>query len=118
MPANLNAVTIQAECEPIAAVWKKNPEFAMKDVTLESFLNDLTRFGTVEKEIAVRDLEATPLRNEREALARKLQEVCVRARSGMKGFFGPNSDQYEQAGGTRAIARKKPGRKPAVAPTK
>jgi hypothetical protein len=29
----------------------------------------------------------------------------------MKGFFGPNSSQYEQARGTRAIERKKGRRK-------
>ena len=58
----------------------------MKDVTQESFQNDLARFGTVVKELATRDLEATPLRNERDALALKLNEICTRARSGSVGW--------------------------------
>jgi len=118
MPAQVNAATILAECEKIETVWKNNPAFKMSDETLEAFQNRVAQFGTVVKTIAAKDLEMLPLRNERDALAHKLMEICTRARSGMKGFFGPNSDQYEQAGGTRTIARKKPSRKAAVAPTK
>ena len=38
-------------------------------------------------------------------------QLTTRARSGIRGFFGPDSDEYEQAGGTRTSERKKPTRK-------
>jgi hypothetical protein len=58
------------------------------------------------------------VRNERDDLASRLNEACTRARSGKKGFFGPISTQYEQAGDTRNAERKKPGRKTAAPATK
>ena len=43
------------------------------------------------------------------------EQVCPemiwwRARKGIVGFFGPDSTQYAQAGGTRASERKAPTR--------
>ena len=39
-----------------------------------------------------------------------------RSRSGIKGYFGENSTEYEIAGGTRASERKKTGRTAPLAP--
>jgi len=36
--------------------------------------------------------------------------LTTRALSGMRGFFGPDSNQHEQAGGTRKSKRKPPTR--------
>jgi hypothetical protein len=44
--------------------------------------------------------------------AAKRRELTTRALSGIRGYFGPDSDEYEQAGGTRTSERKKPVRKP------
>ena len=41
--------------------------------------------------------------------------TVTRIRSAMRGVFGPDSTQYEQAGGTRRSERKRPARKAAVA---
>ena len=49
--------------------------------------------------------------NDRDALAAELKDICVRVRAGMKGYFGADSSEYEQDGGTRASERKKPIRK-------
>jgi hypothetical protein len=38
--------------------------------------------------------------------------LVVRARKGVLAFFGADSTQYGQAGGTRASQRKQPGPKP------
>ena len=61
--------------------------------------------------LKAKDDEITPLRNERDDLATKLNGYCTRARSGIKGYFGDNSTEYELAGGTRASERKKGGPK-------
>ena len=38
-------------------------------------------------------------------------ELIVRARSGFKSVYGPDSTQYQQAGGTRKSDRKRPVRR-------
>jgi hypothetical protein len=55
-------------------------------------------------------------RNQRDELTLKLNGACTRTRSGIKGYFGENSTEYEIAGGIRASERKKTGprSKPAV----
>jgi integrase len=37
-----------------------------------------------------------------------ISSVTTRARNGFRAIFGPDSSQYEQAGGTRASERKRP----------
>ena len=111
MPTKVNPDKVKTDAETILRVWKDNTEFKLKDVTLETFDTDTSRLIKLLNDIAVKEQEMTPLRNERDDLALKLNEVCTRARSGIKGFFGPNSSQYEQVGGTRAVERKKPQRK-------
>ena len=111
MATKLNAETVKKDSENILEVWTENPDFKMKDVTLEDFGKDFDTLDKTLKAIAVIELKLTPLRNTRDDLSKKLNEVNTRARSGMKGFFGPNSSQYEQAGGTRASERKAPTRK-------
>ena len=59
---------------------------------------------------------AETIRNDRDGLAIELKYMCVRVRVGMKGYFGADSSEYEQAGGTRASERKKPARKAGPVP--
>lgn len=110
MTVKKNAERVKKDSVTILGVWTENPTFKMSDVTLESFGADLETLEKTMKDIAALELKLTPLRNTRDDLASKLHEVNTRARSGIKGFFGPNSSQYEQAGGTRSSERKTPVR--------
>ncbi|MBI5383282.1 MAG: hypothetical protein HZA90_01200 [Verrucomicrobia bacterium] len=112
MATKLNPDKVKKDSNIILGVWTGNPDFKMKDVTLEGFRADCDALDKVLADIADLDMKLTPLRNQRDDLTLKLNETNTRARSGMKGFFGPNSTQYEQAGGTRATERKKSVRKP------
>ena len=94
MASNIKPEKVQTDKNNILKVWKGNPDFKMKDVTLEDFKADSERLDDVLKAIADKELELTPLRNTRDDLAGKLNEVCTRARSGMKGYFGPNSPNF------------------------
>ena len=114
MPTKMNPDKVKTDADTILGVWKANTDFKLKDVTLESFEADTKRLDANLRDISAKEQELTPLRNERDDLALRLNEVCTRTRSGIKGFFGPNSSQYEQVGGTRAVERKKPQRKGAV----
>ena len=115
MASKVNPERVKTNADTVLGVWKSNGDFKLKDVTLESFENDAKRLNTILNEIQNKEQELTPLRNERDDLSLKLNEVCTRARGGMRSFFGPNSSQYEQVGGTRAVERKKPQRKAATA---
>jgi len=117
MSTALNAAKVKADIDKIVEIMTANTDFLMKDVTLAAIKTDATALGDTIKKIDSLDLQITPLRNQRDDLARKLNEVCTRARAGLKGFYGVNSSQYEQAGGTRAIERKSPSRKAAATTT-
>jgi hypothetical protein len=118
MASNINAEKVKSDAKNVLKVWTDNTDFKMKDVTLESFGADFEALEKVLDDIAELELKLTPLRNQRDDLARKINETTTRARSGMRGFFGPNSSQYEQAGGTRASERKRPQRKAAESASK
>lgn len=84
----MTADSIAKAAEEIVKIWIKNPDFEIK----------------------------TPLRNERDDLKNILNDLTTQARSGIKGYFGADSTEYELAGGTRKSERKKAGpRKKTVA---
>lgn len=112
MATSVNSEKIKTDSKTIGDVWAANAEFKMKDVTLQSYNADAAALTTALESIASLELQLTPLRNTRDDLARKLNEINTRVRAGMKSYFGPNSSQYEQVGGTRASERKPATRKP------
>jgi hypothetical protein len=117
MSVNVYADKVAEDANQILRVWEANPDFKMKEVGLADFQTSCANLNNLIQNVVTKDQEATVLRNDRDDLAAKVKELCTRARSGMKGFFGPNSSQYEQAGGTRAIERKKGSRKPRAVET-
>jgi hypothetical protein len=52
----------------------------------------------------------------RDECATSGNELAVRTRKAILGFFGPDSTQYAQCGGTRSSQRKTPTRKSRVVP--
>jgi len=108
--------SIIADASNIIELMTANADFKMKDVTAATMKTDVTSASTVIQQINSLELQLTPLRNTRDELMAKLSENCTRARAGFKSFYGPNSSQYEQAGGTRKSERKKPARKAASTP--
>ena len=118
MATSVNAANVKTDCKTIGDVWAANAEFKMKDVTLQGYNTDTAALTTALESIASLELQLTPLRNTRDDLARKLNEINTRVRAGMKSYFGPNSSQYEQVGGTRSSERKKGGPKAKKVETK
>ena len=68
-------------------------------------------FGSTDK-TRDRFRRGVALKNKRDALASELSELVTRTKSGFRAIYGPDSTQYEQAGGTRKSERAKPTRKP------
>ena len=109
MPSRINADEAIADADNILKVWNPNPDFKLKDVTLAQFQQDRTDLADVLTELKKKDDEMTPLRNQRDDLAQKINGNCTRARAGIKGYFGDNSSEYELAGGTRSSERQRTG---------
>ncbi|CAG0970667.1 hypothetical protein ANRL3_01479 [Anaerolineae bacterium] len=92
-------------------VWEAHPEFNMKDVTLKDFQTAMGAAQTADDAVESMRRQLDALINQRNAHNATLTELTTRALSGIRGFFGPDSNEYEQAGGTRKSERKKPTRK-------
>jgi len=109
---------VVADASQIVKVWEANSDFKMKDVTLDDLKVAQANLEKLLAEIGKKEDDLTGLRNDRDDEAVKLNEICTRARSGIRGFYGPDSTQYEQVGGTRASERKKPRRRAKDTPSK
>lgn len=111
MPSLTSAIKVEQDTAKIVEIWKKNPDFKIKDFTFEAMAGDHATLKNTLDMLAAKEAEMLPLRNLRDDLARKLNANCVQVRKGFQGYFGLDSTEYEQAGGTRAIERRTPGRK-------
>lgn len=76
-------------------------------------LDDRTHFlkSTVSALDAL-NAEKTRLVNEKKAACHQLSDFIVKSRLAIKVQFGPDSSEYDMAGGTKTSERKKPVRKP------
>lgn len=99
------------EANSIAFVWRENPDFHLGNITLEEVHRTIERLTELDDQIRGLRIDLVGAINQRDDTARALNEIVVRARSGIRGFFGPDSTQYEQAGGTRSSERKPRKRK-------
>ena len=104
--------TLLAEAEQIARVWAENPSFSLGDITLAQFQTKIAELRNARGKAETLRTQLTALVNEANARSDDLAELVSRARSGFRAHYGPDSTQYEQAGGTRASDRKRPARKP------
>ena len=102
---------ILQQLDDVVGVWKENPDFNMGPgvvkatrVQIETCLMDVQATNrTLTKEI-----------DDRDDCAKLGNEYVVRARKAIQGYFGPDSTQYAQVGGTRASDRKSGGRRAKV----
>ena len=111
MAVKVNPTKVHKHSHTILKVWKDNPDFKMGDVTLAKFTQAVTGLGTTLEDISDKELEVKALANGRDDQAKNLSEWNTRARSGIRSVFGPDSTEYEKAGGTRKSERKKAVRK-------
>jgi len=107
MSTKTNPEIVTNESDKIAKVWGVNPDFKIKGMTLEQYQAQRDRLTRVMGVIKENEDALTSLRNERDDLSIQLNENTTRARAGIKGYFGADSNEYELAGGTRASERKK-----------
>src|ERR1017187_1199690 len=88
---------VQNQAHNILKVWKANREFRMQDTKFEDFDKVYGEFDELLKKIEARSRELNELKTAREKLAAKLVLLNTRARSGMRGYFGPQSPEFARA---------------------
>lgn len=102
---------VLGEAEQIARVWADNTGFALGGITLAQFQTMITELRTQRGKTEDLRTQLTASINDTNDRALAVSDIVTRARSGFRAFFGPDSTQYEQAGGTRKSDRKRPTRK-------
>jgi hypothetical protein len=100
---------VLTDAERIVRVWTENPTFSMGELTRAKFQKMVDDLRDKRNEMETLRTRLTALVNETNELGVGLSDTVSRALSGVRAVFGPDSSQYEQAGGTRRSERKRPG---------
>lgn len=95
-----------AEADRLAKVWEDNSSFAMGDVTLAGLKAEIDKLRDMKRARDEARIALTRLVDDTNDQTRLIDGFVTRGRSGMKAFFGPDSAQYEQVGGTRKSEQK------------
>ena len=111
MPTN-TANIVLTHAQKIVNVWAENETFSMGEVTVVTLKDKMTAVTEADLAVEAERQKLMALINARDNEITALHQMVTRARSGIRSFYGPDSTQYEQAGGTRTSERKTPTRKP------
>lgn len=111
MPSRYSTDGVLNECERISRVWVDNPTFSLGEVTLAGFQAKINEAREKREQLETLRMQATALSNELEGRTGELANIRTRALSGFRAVFGPDSTQYEQAGGTRQSEIRRSARK-------
>jgi hypothetical protein len=95
-----------ADAEKILRMWDENPSFTLGDITREVFTARLEALRQQRAATEALRTQLTEAVNNLNAKAVDLIGLTTRVLSGVRAVYGPNSTQYEQAGGTRTDDRK------------
>ena len=81
-------------------------------VSVGNLENLITKLQTISAKVDSVKAQLTKLVNEKGDSSKSLSSFITKAKLAIKVEFGPDSSEYEMAGGVRASERKKPVRKP------
>ena len=95
-----------ADGEKIVRVWEANPTFSLGEVTLEQLKTLLEALRTQRRQLEDLRAQVAVLVNDTQAKADGVLDITTRARAGIRAVYGPDSNQYELAGGTRSSERR------------
>jgi hypothetical protein len=98
------------DAERILRVWAENPTFTIGELTQARFQALLDELRDKRNQTETLRTQLTALVNETNEKGNALSDAVTRALSGVRAVFGPDSSQYEQAGGTRRSERKRPAK--------
>ena len=116
MTTKISSDKVANDAKNIEKVWKTKPDMTLgknddDKVTLVDYQGSKKAVDDWEDKIEDARNVLTGLLDSRDDSALKLSGLNTRALSAIRGIFGPDSAEYDQAGGTRTSERKKPVRK-------
>jgi len=97
---------VLADAEKLLRVWADNPEFALSGVTLVSLQAMVDDLRAKRTQVETTRTQLTKEVNDANDSADAVNAIVTRGRASGRGYFGPNSSQYEQLGGTRTSEKK------------
>ena len=120
MATKVSAEAVLKDSEGIEKVWKDNPTLKLgKDASDKVELADYlaAKKKVTDFNSTIEDLrhQLSGALDDRDDAAGELGGLNTRALSAIRGIFGPDSAEYDQAGGTRTSERK-PGKRTPKAP--
>ena len=121
MGTKVSADKALTDASGIEKVWKANADLKLgkgdETVTLAKYQASVKAVTDLNKSIEDARHELDGLLDNRDDAASLLAGYNTRALSAVRGIFGPDSSEYDQAGGTRSSERKTPTRKAKVKTT-
>ena len=126
MATKVSADNALADAANIDKVWSANPNITLGSdndpnnpkVTYPDFQAAEKKVEDLVEQIETLRSTLTKLVDDKDDAAADLSDLNTRALSAIRGIFGPDSAQYDQAGGVRTSERKKPARGAATAAKK
>ena len=106
MAALASINTALTDAQRILDTWTANADFSMGDINLKQFTAARDEFAALSESIDTKRHELQGLLDDRDDQGKALRDLITRARSGFRAFYGPDSAQYDQAGGVRTSERK------------
>ncbi|HTX21063.1 MAG TPA: hypothetical protein VMD27_04250 [Candidatus Aquilonibacter sp.] len=118
MATKISSEKALADAANIDKVWGANPNITLGSdndpdnpkVTYPDFQAATTKVSDLVGQIETTRNTLTKMVDDKDDAAGALSDLNTRALSAIRGIFGPNSAQYDQAGGVRTSERKKPVR--------
>jgi hypothetical protein len=116
MIKNIKETNLATDAKSALGFWAAHPGIKLQETSCAEFKKTQTAFQQAADEVLASEKELRSKITERDALASEVNLVVTRLRSVVKGFYGPDSTEYEQVGGTRTSDRKRPARRKEVQP--
>ena len=107
MSKNITDNNLVADAKAALKFWEVHPEINLNETNSAQFKKAQAAFQEITDKIAQQEIELTAKLTERDLLGKSLRVAITRLRSGVRAFFGPDSKEYEQVGGTRSSIRKR-----------
>jgi hypothetical protein len=111
MSKNITDNNLVADAKSVLKFWEEHSEINLNETTRAQFKKLQAAFQKLTDEIAQHEIELGARLTERDELGKELRVAISRLRSGVRAFFGPDSKEYEQVGGTRSSTRKRRARR-------
>ena len=107
MSKNITDNNLVADAKSALNFWEEHPEIKLNETTCAQFKKAQVAFQQIADEVAQQEIELAAKMTERDQLGKGVRLSVSRLRSGVRSFYGPDSKEYEQIGGTRSSSRKR-----------